>query len=104
MNIDTSLVNNDYAAVLLAFFIVIYAFTLSRMTLPDYVKNLFDNTIFKILFLSLLLIYGFKKSPHVAIIVALVFVITMEKLDSQEMFENVAYLETYMNDQKNKTN
>jgi hypothetical protein len=102
MNIDKSLIDSDYVAVMLAFFVILYAFTLSRITvLPDYIKNIFNNNIFKILFLSLALIYGFEKTPTVAIVVAMIFVITVDKLGTQEMYENVAYFEAYI-DQQNK--
>lgn len=92
-----NLLNNEFVAVVLALFIVLYALNLGKMELPCYIRNLFNNTIFKIVFLSLLLIYPFEHSPHVALTVALVFVLTIEYLNNREIKENFAYLESFEN-------
>jgi hypothetical protein len=94
------LFDNEIIAVIVALFVVLYAFNLGKMQLPCYIKNLFNNTIFRILFLSLLLIYNFESAPHVALTVALVFVLTLEYMSHDEIKENFAYLESFMNQQK----
>lgn len=88
-------INNEFVSILVTLFIVLYALNLGKVTLPPYVRNLFKNTIFKILFLSLLLIYRFENSPHVALTVAVVFVLVLDFLDANEMKENFAYLESF---------
>jgi hypothetical protein len=89
------ILDNDWVAAGLALFVTLYALNLGRMNLPCYIKNLFKNTFFKILFLSLLLIYRFEKAPHVALVVALIFVLTLDYLSVEETKENFAYLEAF---------
>lgn len=91
------LFNNDYMAVIVPLFVVLYGLNLAKMGLPHYVQNLFKNTIFKIVFLSLLLVYRFEKSPHIALAVALVFVLTLNYIGEQETKENFEYLEAFRN-------
>ena len=89
------IMDNKYVTIALTLFLFLYGYTLSRVTLPGYIKNLFNNNIFRIVFLSLLLMYNFDKSPHVALAVSFVFVLTLYYLGEQEMKENFAYLEAY---------
>ena len=96
------LLDNDWVGAALALFIVLYALNLGRMNLPCYIKNLFKNTFFRILFLSLLLIYRFEKAPHVALVVALVFVLTLDYISVEETKENFAYLEAFNSQLHNK--
>lgn len=98
------MVNNEYIAVLIALFIGLYALSLGRMKLPDYIRNLFNNNIFRVVFLSLLLIHNFNRSPHVSLAIALVFVITMQYISDQEIKENFAYLESFRAELRNKRN
>ena len=86
--------NNDYVFVALSTFAALYC-SQSRVELPGFVRNLFENSIFRVVFLSLLLIYRFEKTPYVAIIVALVFVVTMQHLNNLEIKENFAYVEQF---------
>lgn len=87
---------NDTITIIVSFFIVLYALNLSKMKLPCQIKNLFNNTIFRILFLSLMLIYNFNKSPHVALAVAFVFVIILEQVETEKIYENCEYLDSLM--------
>ena len=97
MNIDKNVISNDWLAVLVALFLFLYGFRLSRVGLPGYLRNLFNNNIFRIVFLSLLLIYGFETSPHAAILIALVYVITLYYIGEQEVRENIDYFESFRN-------
>lgn len=90
-------IDNGFIAILAALFIYLYALNLGKMKLPNYIMNLFNNTIFKIVFLSLLLIYNFENSPHVALAVALVFVLTLDYLNAHQAKENLAYFESFRN-------
>ena len=65
------------------------------MKLPGYIKNLFSNPIFNIVFLSLLLIMRFNSAPHVAILIAVIFIVTAEYIREDEVKENMAYFENY---------
>jgi len=102
MKLDLSILDNQYVAALLAIFLGVYGIAAARMELPDYIKNLFNNNIFRIAFLSLLLTQNFDRAPHVAITVALIFVLTIHYLSEQEIKENFAYLEAYRNTIRNK--
>jgi len=83
----TDILDNEYTTIAVALFLFLYGYTLARIKLPGYIKNLFKNNIFRVLYLSLLLILTFKKAPSVAITVALVFVITMYYLNIDEIEE-----------------
>jgi hypothetical protein len=102
MNLDLSVLDNEYVVAGLALFIGLYGLTLSRVELPDYVRNLFNNNIFRVVWLFLLLVFNFNKVPHVAITIALVFVLTLHYINEQEIKENFAYLESFRNQLKMK--
>lgn len=87
--------DNEFIAVIVALFIGLYALNLGKMKLPDYIKNLFNNTLFRIVFLSLMLVYRFDNSPHVALTVALVFVLTFDYLNTEQIKENFEYFESF---------
>lgn len=91
-----NILNNDYAIAIMALFISLYALDLAKMRLPTYIKNLFNNTIFRVVFLSLLLVFRFDNSPHVALTIALLFVLTLDYLNYNDVNENFAYLESYI--------
>lgn len=84
--------NNPYVIAIISIVVIVYGLMLAKVGLPDYIRNLFNNTIFRVAFLSLLLIHNFNNSPHVAIAVALVFVLTLDYLSQQEMMENFDYV------------
>ncbi len=93
MNFD-SINNNNYSTILFAIIIFSYVFALERVELPDFLKHLFNNNIFRVVFLSLLLVYTFDKAPYVALFIAFVFVVTLEYLNQAEIIENISYLES----------
>lgn len=92
-----NILNNNVLITLLILFIILYGLNLGKNKLPDNIKNLFNNTIFKIIFLSLLLIYTSKNSTQIALIIAILFVLTLEYINNQDMKETLAYLESFMN-------
>ena len=87
MILNLDFLDNDYVAAGIALFITLYALNMGRMKLPPIIKNLFSNNIFRVLFLSLLLIFNFDKAPHVAFGIALIFVLTLDYLDKEDMEE-----------------
>lgn len=95
------LMNNNYIVVLVALFISLYGLNLAKTKLPNYIKNLFTNPIFNTVFLSLLLVLNFDSTPHVALVIALVFVLTSEYISHNEIKENMAYYENYRSIQSN---
>lgn len=78
-------IDNSYIAITLALIVALYGIQLGKFPLPNFISGLFKNPLFRIAFLSLLLINNFNTTPHVALIVVLVFVITMEHLNRHEM-------------------
>ena len=97
MNQLTTTLNNEYVVIATALFIGLYGLNLAKVQLPTYISNLFKNTIFRIVFLSLLLVFRFENSPHVALTIALVFVLTLDYLGRRDTKENFDYLEHYRN-------
>jgi hypothetical protein len=94
MNPDMNFLNNDYVAAGIALLVALYA-SKSSVKLPKFVKNLFNNSIFRVVFLSLLLTQYFNKAPHVALAVALVFIMTLYFIEEQEIKENFAYIDSF---------
>jgi len=59
---------------------------------------LFNNTLFKIAFLSLLFVFRFDNAPHASVLLAMIFVLTIDNLANLESVENFNYLETYVHE------
>jgi hypothetical protein len=92
MEFDMSILNNNYVTAIIAIVIAVYA-SMIRVQVPPYIAKLFKSNIFRVVFLSLLLICKFNNSPHVAIAVAVTFVMTMHYLTNQEIrdkFKNIS--------------
>jgi hypothetical protein len=94
MNLDLSVLDNEYMFVALTSLLALYGAN-TRVQLPSFIRTLFENNIFRVVFLSLLLIYKFDKAPQVATVVSLVFVLTMHHLSQMEIRENFAYVEAF---------
>jgi len=92
-NLDTYL-NTEYILVPLAILVAAYV-ALPVMSIPNWLRNLFQNDIFRVLFLSLLLIYRFDNAPHVALAIALVFVLSLDYLSQLEQKEDFETINQY---------
>lgn len=92
-----SIFDNEIVVILAILFITLYAVKIGKVRLPKYVKDLFKNPIFQIIFLSLLFAYKFEKAPYVAIIIGIIFVLTLDYISTDEMKENFVYLEAFKN-------
>jgi hypothetical protein len=92
----SSYLTNDVVVILLAFVVALYA-SQTRVEMPEYIQDLFRNNIFRVVFLFLLLMFPFNQAPHVALTIALIFVLTLYFLNSIEMKENFARLERFRN-------
>lgn len=70
--------NNNYVATILFMFTAVYAAFVAPQ-LPNYIRDLFNNPLFRLAFLFLILAVGETRrgSPAAAFIVAVVFMITM---------------------------
>lgn len=89
-----SFTDNEYAVGIVALITIVYA-SLARPTLPAWLTKLFKNDVFRVVFLSLLLMFNFEKSPHVALTVALVFVVTLHYINENDAKEQFGLLETF---------
>ena len=92
----SSIINNDAVVIVLTIIVILYASYL-RVEMPNYIKTLFENNIFRIIFLSLLLILAFNQAPHVAITMAIIFVLTLYFLNEHEAKESFRNLERFKN-------
>jgi uncharacterized protein YqhQ len=88
--------NNDYTIAVLA--ILAFAYGQHAMIqLPQFIVDLFSNTLFRVLYLSLLLIARFETRPTVALIIALVFIYMLQYIHIKECKETMANIEKYKN-------
>ena len=90
------ILENKYVSSVLTLIVVLYA-TFLRPELPqnmkDTIKDLFNNTIFRIFVLFLVVAFG-NTRPSLALIIAIAFVLTMDQIyvwDSKEAFESISY-------------
>ena len=84
-NTMSTVFNNKYASALIVMFLIAYS-GLAAPKLPSFIAKLFDNAIFRILILSLI-VYNGNRDPKIAIMVAVGFTITMNILSKQKLFE-----------------
>lgn len=91
---DLDILNNDFLLITIFLLVFVYA-SLSEIELPKWSKDLLKNDFVKILFLCLILMISVKQSSHIAILMAVIFVVTLEYLNQQEMKENFSFLETF---------
>lgn len=95
MSIDLSGLDNNYVVVALALFLTWYTYMVSNMKLPKGLINLFNNGMFRIAFLALILTLNLNKAPHIAITLILVYVLTILYIHNYDTKENFAYLKAY---------
>jgi hypothetical protein len=88
-NIALGYIDNDLSSSVLVALIIVCA-SQTDLVLPKWVRTLFNSSIFRFVYLSLLLMIPFKKAPHLAIAVAVLFVVIFEILKRTERFENMA--------------
>ncbi len=80
------LFDNKFSSTIMVIILVGYA-SLVRNNVPLFIVKLFDNPIFRILILSLI-IYKGNKDPKLAICIAIGFTITMNLISKQKILEN----------------
>lgn len=85
--------DNDTLVVFVLLFIALYILLSNNVQMQQYIKQTFNNMLFRVIFLSLILVYIFNKSPCVVIFIALVYVLCYERIKRNEVNENFAYLD-----------
>ena len=77
------LFENKYVIAILAIFLVLY-YSRARIALPESVVSLFRNSAFRVFYLALLLLVALKQSPVASLIIAVIFVLTMQYISDQD--------------------
>ncbi len=76
---------DERIAVIVVFFLVFYG-GLSGPKLPTFVKALFESPVFRVFILSLI-VYKGNKNPTLSVLVAVGFILVMDTLNKQKLFE-----------------
>jgi hypothetical protein len=84
MNVDYIL-DNSYVKAILITLMLLYVATI-RPELPSYIKNLFNNPIFRIVVLFIVVMKA-NKDPFFSLMIAISFVITLNCLSVQQARE-----------------
>jgi len=82
---SSGLLNNPYVSAVLTLFLILYA-SMARPPLPNFLMNLFDNGLFRLLFLFGLAFMA-SRNIQVALLVAVAFTVMMNLLSEQKMVE-----------------
>jgi len=77
--------SDNTTSAITSMFLVLYA-GMASPELPKVIKKMFNNSIFRILILSLI-VYKGNKDPQLAITIAIAFTITMNYLRDSELKE-----------------
>jgi hypothetical protein len=96
----TNVMTNNIVATIVAVFITLYAATLTKYKLPDFIQKLFNNTFFRLLIIALIA-YRATQDPQSAILVAVAFVLIMNILNKQEIDEGFRQIENFAQMQSN---
>lgn len=81
--------NNELLGIVLFSIIISYTYYLQKHSIPKIIKNIFTNTIFKITFLLLLFVYTFSKYPHISLFVAIIYIVTLEHIYTEDQEQNI---------------
>ena len=87
---------NKYTSSILGLFLVLYG-GLAAPKLPSIIQKLFDNKIFRIIILSLI-VYTSQKDTRISIMLAVVFIMSIDLLRNKKMFENFSNHSSINND------
>ena len=89
----SSLFSNKYSSAVITLFLVLYG-GLAAPKLPKFVVQLFDNAVFRILILSLI-VYKGNRDPKFAIMIGVAFTVTLNVISKQKFLEG---FEDYIED------
>lgn len=70
-------------------------YSFKSFELPAFVVSLFNNLIFRLVYLAVLLIPMMNNMPGVAVSLVLIFLLTLHYIDKQETKETFAYVESF---------
>jgi hypothetical protein len=78
-------VSNQYVSSAVSLFLVLYA-AMARPQLPEFVVGLFDNSVFRLAILSLVVFMG-GNNLQLSVMIAVAFTVTMNLLNEQKISE-----------------
>lgn len=84
--------DNEYVSTAITVALALYA-SLLGPNLPPMIKNLFNNTLFRILVLFLVVVRG-NKDPKMAIMIAVAFVLTLDYIYARSAKETFMAVNT----------
>lgn len=89
MVMDLSILHkNKMVSSVVSLFLVLYA-GMAKPKLPKFIKNAFENPMFRVAVLSLV-VYRGNKNPTEALMIAVAFTVTMNALNEQKTKESFA--------------
>ena len=80
-----SIFQNKYSSTIITIFLISYA-SLARSKLPSFMNKLFENSLFRIFLLSLI-VYRGNKNAKLSILISMAFVVAMKFLSKQKIFD-----------------
>lgn len=89
----SNLFSNKYSAALISLFLVLYG-GLAAPKLPNFIIKMFDNAIFRIIVLSLI-VYKGERDLSMSLMIAVGFTITLNIVNKQKLFEKFGEVEDW---------
>lgn len=83
----SDLFSNSYSSAIITLFLVLYG-GLAAPKLPSFVADLFENPVFRIIVLSLI-VYKGQRDPAMALMIGIGFTVTLNMINKQKFFENM---------------
>ena len=82
-----NIINQDFIAGILTILVILYA-SHTQIKLPIFIINLFNNSIFRVIILSLIALIAGHAKPHVALVVSILFVLTLQYVSKNNFEES----------------
>ena len=92
--------NNKFFITIVSLFLTLYA-GLAGPKLPNFIRNLFKNEIFRVAILTLI-VYKGNKDPRLSLILAISFTLTMNYIREIEVKEKFSMLKNMTKEQKDE--
>lgn len=86
--------NSSFILVILSIFIGLYGTIINHHS-HSFLKKLFINPIFKIVFLSMLLIYRIDNMPIISFAIIIFFILSSQKINDTNIKQNLDYFKGF---------
>ena len=80
--------SNNYSSAIITLFLVLYG-GLAAPKLPSFIVDLFENAIFRIIVLSLI-VYKGNRDPTMALMIAVGFTVTLNMINKKDFVEKMS--------------